>query len=157
MEESAALNASATASINASLARLLVYAALSECAGNASSVLVLDDQGAPESCISLDDLYAFVWPTAWHWLFMAANLLVFLVGLFGNALVCVSVWQSRRSVRSTATHPYIANLALADMLVLIVCQPSTVVWDVLKSWLFGVVTCKVVLYLQVRFVFGQYD
>lgn len=50
----------------------------------------------------------------------------------------------------TVTNIFIVNLAIADLLVIILCLPATVVWDVTETWFLGEAMCKGVLYLQVR-------
>lgn len=50
----------------------------------------------------------------------------------------------------TVTNIFIVNLAIADLLVIILCLPPTVVWDVSETWFLGSSMCKAILYLQVR-------
>lgn len=72
---------------------------------------------------------------------------VFVTGLVGNALVCLSVLRNKSL--QTVTNYYIVNLALADFLVILICLPPTVYWDLTLTWNFGLILCKLVLYLQV--------
>lgn len=72
---------------------------------------------------------------------------VFITGLIGNALVCLSVYRNKSL--QTVTNYYIVNLAVADFLVILICLPPTVYWDLNLTWNFGLVLCKLVLYLQV--------
>lgn len=51
--------------------------------------------------------------------------MVFIVGLLGNSFVVTIVYKSPRM--RTATNYFIANLALADILVLLFCLPATLV------------------------------
>lgn len=74
---------------------------------------------------------------------------VFISGLIGNALVCLSVYRNKSL--QTVTNYYIVNLAVADFLVILICLPPTVYWDLYLTWNFGLVLCKGVLYLQVSF------
>ncbi|XP_054723496.1 orexin receptor type 2-like [Uloborus diversus] len=101
-------------------------------------------------CVSDEDYLAmiedYIFPTPYEWILITMHLTVFLVGLVGNALVCVSVYRNH-SMR-TVTNYFIVNLAFADFLVILVCLPPTVLWDVTETWFFGSVTCKLVLYLQ---------
>jgi len=75
------------------------------------------------------------------------HLSVFVSGLVGNALVCLSVYRNKSL--QTVTNYYIVNLAVADFLVILICLPPTVYWDLTLTWNFGLVSCKLVLYLQV--------
>lgn len=72
---------------------------------------------------------------------------VFITGLVGNSLVCLSVYRNKSL--QTVTNYYIVNLAVADFLVILICLPPTVYWDIYLYWNFGLVLCKLVLYLQV--------
>lgn len=65
----------------------------------------------------------------------------------GNALVCIAVYTNY-SMR-TVTNIYIVNLAIADFLVILVCLPPSVLWDVTNTWFFGNTLCKFITYFQV--------
>ncbi|XP_054713537.1 orexin receptor type 2-like [Uloborus diversus] len=103
-----------------------------------------------EYCVSDEDyiemIEAYIFPSASEWFLIACHTLVFVVGLIGNALVCVSVYRNH-SMR-TVTNYFIVNLAVADFLVILVCLPPSVLWDVTETWFFGSLMCKLVLYLQ---------
>lgn len=71
--------------------------------------------------------------------------LIVLVGIFGNALVIIVV-STNAQMRST-TNMLILNLAVADLLFIILCVPSTATDYVLNSWPFGLVWCQTVQYL----------
>lgn len=75
------------------------------------------------------------------------HLSVFVSGLVGNSLVCLSVYRNKSL--QTVTNYYIVNLAVADFLVILICLPPTVYWDLTLTWNFGLIPCKLVLYLQV--------
>ncbi|GFU69642.1 orexin receptor type 2 [Trichonephila clavipes] len=95
-----------------------------------------------EYCVSDEDYLAmiqdYIFPTPLEWILIAAHILVFVVGLVGNALVCVSVYKNH--TMRTVTNYFIVNLALADFLVILFCLPPTVLWDVTETWFFGKVT-----------------
>jgi hypothetical protein len=88
-----------------------------------------------------------IFPTTYEWLMIALNAVVFVVGLVGNALVCVAVYRNH-SMR-TVTNYFIVNLAVADFMVIFFCLPPTVVWDVTETWFLGTALCKIVVYFQV--------
>lgn len=75
------------------------------------------------------------------------HLIVFISGLVGNTLVCLSVYRNKSL--QTVTNYFIVNLAVADFLVILICLPPTVYWDVYLTWSFGLASCKLVTYLQV--------
>ncbi|GAB0092702.1 neuropeptide SIFamide receptor [Sergentomyia squamirostris] len=71
---------------------------------------------------------------------------VFVVGVVGNVAVVLVVFKST-SMRS-ATNQFIANLAIADLLVNFFCLPFTLVGNIFQAWVLGVFVCKIVSYLQ---------
>jgi allatostatin receptor len=71
--------------------------------------------------------------------------IIFIVGLFGNALVVIVV-ASNQQMRNT-TNLLIINLAIADLLFIIFCVPFTATDYILSYWPFGVTWCKMVQYL----------
>lgn len=50
----------------------------------------------------------------------------------------------------TVTNIFIVNLAIADLAVIIICLPPTLLSDVTETWYFGFAMCKIALFLQVR-------
>lgn len=112
-----------------------------------------------EYCVSDEDYLAmieeYIYPSTYEWLLISLHITVFIVGLIGNALVCVSVYHNH--TMRTVTNYFIVNLAVADFLVILICLPPTVLWDVTKTWFFGSITCKLVLYLQVRYSYFVFN
>ncbi|XP_066143019.1 orexin receptor type 2-like [Euwallacea fornicatus] len=93
------------------------------------------------------DLYEnFVVIQPWMYGLIACHGVVFIVGVFGNILVCVAVYRNP-SMR-TVTNYFIVNLAVADALVILFCLPFSVMWDVTSTWWFGTAMCKFVLHFQ---------
>lgn len=90
---------------------------------------------------------AHILPTRYECVLIAMHVIVFAVGLIGNALVCVAVYSN--PTMRTVTNYFIVNLAVADFMVILFCLPPTVIWDVTETWFMGTVLCKVVLYFQV--------
>lgn len=88
-----------------------------------------------------------IFPKFSYWVLIAMHSIVFVVGLIGNALVCMAVYRNH-SMR-TVTNYFIVNLAVADLLVLLICLPPSVLWDVTETWFLGLKLCKAVPYLQV--------
>lgn len=103
-----------------------------------------------EYCVSDEDyiemIEAYIFPTPYEWVLICLHITVFAVGLIGNSLVCISVYRNH-SMR-TVTNYFIVNLAVADFLVILICLPPSVLWDVTETWFFGGVMCKLVLYFQ---------
>ncbi|XP_015365789.1 PREDICTED: orexin receptor type 2-like isoform X2 [Diuraphis noxia] len=93
-------------------------------------------------------LVDYITPQKSEWVFIVMHSMVFVVGLIGNALVCVAVYRNR--TMRTVTNYFIVNLAVADFLVILICLPPTVVWDVTETWFMGTVACKMVLYFQFK-------
>jgi hypothetical protein len=96
----------------------------------------------------ISQLKAYIFPSLIEWFLITAHLIVFSVGLVGNALVCMAVYRNN-SMR-TVTNFFIFNLAVADFMVILFCLPPTVVWDTTETWFFGNILCKIILYIQVR-------
>ncbi|XP_003690070.1 orexin receptor type 2-like isoform X2 [Apis florea] len=101
-------------------------------------------------CISNEDyvdrLMNYIFPKFWDWVLIASHSIIFVIGLIGNALVCVAVY--RNHTMRTVTNYFIVNLAVADFLVLLLCLPFTVLWDITETWFLGLTLCKAVPYLQ---------
>lgn len=98
-----------------------------------------------------DDEIAELWkeillPKFHDWIFVVLHCTVFVIGLIGNFLVLLVVYRNQ-SMR-TVTDYCIVNLAIADILVICICLPPTVIWDVTKNWYLGNAMCKIVLYFQ---------
>lgn len=74
--------------------------------------------------------------------------LIFLCGIMGNALVIFVVCRNK-DMRSS-TNYFLTNLSVADLMVIIVCMPSSFVELFAKdAWYFGPAMCK---YTQYRTV-----
>ncbi|EFN76143.1 orexin receptor type 2 [Harpegnathos saltator] len=103
-----------------------------------------------DECISDEDylemMVEHIFPKLSDWVLIAMHSIVFVVGLIGNALVCMAVYRNH-SMR-TVTNYFIVNLAVADLLVLLICLPPSVLWDVTETWFLGLKLCKAVPYLQ---------
>ncbi|KAF6215130.1 hypothetical protein GE061_009880 [Apolygus lucorum] len=93
-----------------------------------------------------DLILQHITPQPYEWALIFMHFVVFVVGLVGNALVCIVVY--RVSAMRTVTNYFIVNLALADFLVILFCQPTTVVWDTTETWMLGTVPCKLIVYFQ---------
>lgn len=95
----------------------------------------------------MDMLNEYIFPQPYEWVLIATHGIVFVIGLIGNALVCTAVYRNH-SMR-TVTNYFIVNLAVADFMVILICLPPTVLWDVTETWFFGTAMCRIVLYFQV--------
>lgn len=106
-------------------------------------------------CLSDQDYIAMVeehiQPTSGEWALVAVFVVLFIVGLIGNFLVCYAVIKN--SQMRTVTNLFIMNLAIADLMVILICLPPTLLVDVSETWFFGEVMCKIFLYFQVDFLF----
>ncbi|KAJ8669369.1 hypothetical protein QAD02_000628 [Eretmocerus hayati] len=106
-----------------------------------------NDLCLPED-IYVDCMYKEIWPKFHEWIIIGMHVIVFIVGLVGNALVCIAVYRNHQM--RTVTNYFIVNLAVADLLVIVICLPPTIVWDITQTWFLGPLPCKIVLYFQVR-------
>uniref|UniRef100_A0A3B1JWA2 Neuropeptide FF receptor 1 n=2 Tax=Astyanax mexicanus TaxID=7994 RepID=A0A3B1JWA2_ASTMX len=71
--------------------------------------------------------------------FILSYLLVLLLCVGGNGLVCVVVLRNR-NMRSV-TNLFILNLAISDLLVGVVCVPTTLIDSLISGWPFSQTTC----------------
>lgn len=115
-----------------------------------------DCVGDPEYCNMTREEYFsmlndYIFPKSYEWMLITTHAIVFVIGLIGNALVCIAVYRNH-SMR-TVTNYFIVNLAVADFMVILICLPPTVLWDVTETWFFGNAMCRLVLYFQVRLFF----
>ncbi|XP_066304208.1 neuropeptide FF receptor 2-like [Branchiostoma lanceolatum] len=72
--------------------------------------------------------------------------LVFVMCVTGNVLVCAIIAKNRNL--HTVTNFFIFNLALADLLVALICMPVTLVYTIIYNWPFGDVICKLSIFIQ---------
>ncbi|XP_047345073.1 RYamide receptor [Vespa velutina] len=72
---------------------------------------------------------------------------IFVVALIGNGLVCYVVQSSPRM--QTVTNYFIVNLAISDILIAVLCVPTTFISVlILQYWSFGPTLCPIVNYSQ---------
>ncbi|XP_066601230.1 orexin/Hypocretin receptor type 1-like [Prorops nasuta] len=95
---------------------------------------------------TIEDLINYVTPKLSDWILIVLHTVVFVVGLVGNSLVCIAVYRNH-SMRNV-TNYFIVNLAIGDLMVILICLPPTVLWDVTETWFLGLVLCKIIPYLQ---------
>ncbi|KAJ9601433.1 hypothetical protein L9F63_000400 [Diploptera punctata] len=67
---------------------------------------------------------------------------IFILGVFGNVLVCYVVGRNR--AMQTVTNFFITNLALSDILLCVLAVPFTPLYTFLGQWIFGGVLCRLV-------------
>jgi len=82
-----------------------------------------------------------------NWLravFVVLYSVIFVVGLSGNSLVVYVV--SRNAAMRTITNIFIANLAVADIMMCLLAVPLTPAVIMLRSWPFGEVRLRVLSY-----------
>ena len=67
---------------------------------------------------------------------------IFVLGVFGNVLVCYVVGRNR--AMQTVTNFFITNLALSDILLCTLGVPFTPLYTFMGQWIFGSVLCRLV-------------
>ena len=77
-------------------------------------------------------------------LVLTLNSIIFIMGISGNFLVVLVIARVR--IMRTPTNFFLLNLSIADILVLLICQPAALMEFYSKDrWLIGEAMCK---YLQ---------
>ena len=81
-----------------------------------------------------------------QFIFAILYIITFLLGMFGNFLVCFVV--ARQRTMQTVTNFFITNLAVADILLCLFCVTLTPAYTFLARWIFGTFLCHLVAFLQ---------
>ncbi|XP_036326943.1 neuropeptide F receptor-like [Rhagoletis pomonella] len=71
---------------------------------------------------------------------------IFVLGIFGNVLVCYVVLHNR--AMQTVTNIFITNLALSDILLCVLGVPFTPLYTFMGRWVFGHTLCHLVTFAQ---------
>ncbi|XP_078056881.1 G-protein coupled receptor 83-like [Mustelus asterias] len=79
-------------------------------------------------------------------LLIVAYSITIAISLFGNLLVCQVVMRSKKV--NTATSLFIANLAVADLMITLLNMPFTLVRFVNSTWIFGKPMCHISRFAQ---------
>ena len=77
----------------------------------------------------------------------ASLILLWLLVVFGNLLVCLVIYRSRR-LQST-TNFFVVSLAVSDLCVAIAVMPWVFVSVLAGHWVFGAAICRLVKFVQV--------
>ncbi|XP_068214158.1 prolactin-releasing peptide receptor-like [Palaemon carinicauda] len=118
---------------------------------NATAILTSGDNGSSSSH-SYDNITTYepdsnvlAYPIT-QAVFYIEYLTIFLLGIFGNCLVCYVVVRSKHM--HTVTNYFITNLALADILLCVLAVPFTPLYTFIGQWVFGSVLCHLVTMAQ---------
>ncbi|XP_071164128.1 orexin receptor type 2-like [Mytilus edulis] len=107
---------------------------------------ILDDG----ECKNEDDvrtyLATYITPEWYEWIVITVYILTFIIGMTGNVLVCFAVWRNHQM--RTVTNMFIVNLSVADLGIILICLPPTLLVDVTETWFMGLVICKLVYFLM---------
>lgn len=76
----------------------------------------------------------------------AIYIIIFVVGIFGNVLVCFVVGNNK--AMQTVTNLFIANLSISDILLCVLALPFTPLYFFLNEWPFGSALCHMLPYSQ---------
>ena len=77
---------------------------------------------------------------------VALYCVTFLLGLVGNSLV-IFVFARNRKMR-TVTNSFLVNLAVCDLMVVGMCMPFSVAFEIYSNWIYGDAMCKIVNFSQ---------
>ncbi|WAR28723.1 OX2R-like protein [Mya arenaria] len=87
-------------------------------------------------------------PDPEEWVLAVAYVITFVVGVIWNILVCFAVCRNKDM--RTVTNIFMVNLAVADLNVILVLLPSSLLVDVTETWLLGGAMCKISIALGMR-------
>uniref|UniRef100_A0A3B4B186 G-protein coupled receptors family 1 profile domain-containing protein n=1 Tax=Periophthalmus magnuspinnatus TaxID=409849 RepID=A0A3B4B186_9GOBI len=79
------------------------------------------------------------------------NLLIFFLGLFGNALV---IWIAGFRMKKTVNTTWYLSLAISDF-IFCACLPITIASMVMDKWIFGLFMCKMTSFIMFVNMFGS--
>ncbi|NXI48303.1 CCKAR protein, partial [Galbula dea] len=80
------------------------------------------------------------------WLRVLLYMLIFTLSVVGNGVVVAVLGLSRRL--RTVTNSFLLSLALSDLLLALCCMPFTLVPNLMGTFVFGEVVCKLMAYLM---------
>lgn len=92
------------------------------------------------------DFYDIINNNAVQAIFLMLYTAIFVLGIFGNVLVCYVVFRNK--AMQTVTNLFITNLALSDILLCVLAVPFTPLYTFLERWVFGSVICHLVPFAQ---------
>ncbi|CAH0560862.1 unnamed protein product [Brassicogethes aeneus] len=72
--------------------------------------------------------------------------IIFVLSVVGNCAVLLTLFKNKRM--RTVTNVYLVNLAVSDLLLGVFCMPFTLVGQVLRTFIFGSIMCKLIPYFQ---------
>lgn len=75
---------------------------------------------------------------------------IFLLAMVGNLLVIFTLVQNKRM--RTITNLFLLNLAVSDLFLGVFCMPFTLVGTILRNFIFGEIMCKLLPFLQGKFL-----
>ncbi|KAL7640167.1 UNVERIFIED_CONTAM: hypothetical protein RMT77_009581 [Armadillidium vulgare] len=113
---------------------------LNKSALNNSNISESENVFSNESSVDI-----MVYPTM-QAIFYIHYITIFLLGVFGNCLVCYVVFRNKHM--QTVTNYFIANLALADILLCTLAVPFTPLYFFMGQWVFGKVLCHLLSWSQ---------
>ena len=77
-----------------------------------------------------------------------------LAGLVGNLLVIVVILANKK-MRHSATNLFIANLAVADLVIMLFGVPEIVQFIINRGWLLGLTPCKAQRFILVSSLYSS--
>ena len=107
--------------------------------GGASFILA-SNESKTEHINSTADVHPYI-PVYLYVLVSLFNVCIFVFGLIGNVLVVLVIVKVRNM--RTSTNLFLLSLSVADMMVLLFCQPAALMEFYAKDrWMIGTAMCK---------------
>ncbi|XP_060658154.1 neuropeptide CCHamide-2 receptor [Drosophila nasuta] len=110
------------------------------------SQLDVSGRGAHNASAEEVSQYVDVWDRPETYIVTVLFTLIFIVGVLGNGTLVI-IFFRHRSMRNIP-NTYILSLALADLLVIVVCVPVATIVYTLESWPFELNMCRVVEFFK---------
>lgn len=77
---------------------------------------------------------------------LSLYIIIFLIGLLGNALIIVTTIRNGQSQHSK--NYFLINLAVADLAVTLFCMPTSLGTIIYRIWVYGKFLCKFLAFFQ---------
>lgn len=86
--------------------------------------------------------------------FATVYAIIALVGIIGNSCI-IYIIAGDRKMRATGTNLFILNMAIADLIVMLIGVEELVSYVIARGWLLGPVACKLLRFLMTACLYAS--